>query len=362
VRLGFDASVERQAPNAGTARYARELLSHMARGTPEGDVLVALDGWPRWRTESELARPFRRAVNLASDVGWLTAGSLARAARHGLDAWFGPANAAPWILPRPVVVTIHDVNLLSVPQAYDAGFVRYASRGMRIAAKRARLVITSTDWTRHQISDRLGIEAARVRTVYPGLDHLPTTAGLPSSLGVPRPYALFVGQTEPHKNVKLLIEAWRAGVPGDLHLVVAGTPGRDHDRLTDLTDRARLSDRVHFTGLLDDATIAALYADAQMFLFPSLAEGFGFPPLEAMARGVPTAVSDIPVLAEVTRGAARLFDPHNAQALAGLIGELHDDPDLRGRLSKSGRSVADGYRWASAAAEVWQAVHRAVGG
>jgi len=362
VRLGFDASIERQAPHAGTARYARELYVHMAAGRPDGDELVRLEGWPRWRPTSGRARPFRRVVNLTTDIGWLTGGSIAAAAARSLNAWFGPANSVPWLLPRPTIVTIHDVNLLTVPETYDPGFVRYATTSMRIAARRAARVITSSEWSRDQIIGHLGLDPARVSTVYPGLDHLAAVAESAPLFYVPRPYALFVGQTEPHKNIELLIDAWRVGVPQDLQLVVAGPPGRDADRLDELVTHRGLADRIRFTGLLNDSTLAWLYSHAEMFLFPSLAEGFGFPPLEAMARGIPTAVSDIPSLAEVTRGGAHLFDPHDPAALARLITEISEDREGRHARSESGRRITDTYRWSTAAALVWGHVHKAVRG
>jgi len=260
------------------------------------------------------------------------------------------------------VVTMHDVNVLAVPESYDPGFVRYATTSMRIAASRARRVITDSDWSREQLLNHLDLEPGTVRTIYPGLDHLAATSESAPTFYVRRPYALFVGQTEPHKNVGLLLDAWRVGVPEDLHLVVAGPPGRDAKRLNDLVERTGLTDRVHFTGLLDDSTLAWLYSYAEMFLFPSLAEGFGFPPLEAMAHGIPTAVSNIPILAEVTRDGAELFDPHDAEALAVTIHRIREDRQRRATLADAGRRVAAGYRWATAASAVWQEVRLAIAG
>lgn len=360
MRLGFDTSILRHAPHAGTARYARELLPRMTDAQPPGWQVIAVAGWPRWRPEQDWARGARRAVNLAIDVGWLAGGALAAAASARLDAWFGPANSLPWLMPRPGIVTIHDTNVLSAPTTYDRAFVRYATATMRMTVRRARRIVTDSRASRDQLIGWLDVDPAKVRSVYPGADHLAMIEPAASDLGLPRPYALFVGQTEPHKNVGVLIDAWRAGVDARLHLVIGGPPGRDDERLRQAVGRSGLGNRVHFTGLLDERNLARLYSDAHLFLLPSLAEGFGFPPLEAMARGIPTAVSSIASLVEVTRDGALRFDPRDPAGIAHLVNEMSDDPQLRERLSSAGRRVASAYRWTATAAEIWEEVRHAV--
>jgi glycosyltransferase involved in cell wall biosynthesis len=123
-----------------------------------------------------------------------------------------------------------------------------------------------------------------------------------------------------------------------------------------------LRGRVHFVGLVEESRLARLYADAHVFLLPSLAEGFGFVPLEAMARGVPTAVSTSGSLPEVTDDGALHFDPHDAPALADLIHRMSDDAELRQRLARDGKRVAERYRWSTTASAVWEEVRRAFEG
>jgi glycosyltransferase involved in cell wall biosynthesis len=359
MRLVIDMTVARQAPHAGTARYAREVLAAMAAAPPRGAQLIPVSGWPRLQSSDRL-RPLRRVANLGVDVGWLTTGALAAARRHRADAWFGPANLLPPALPRPMVVTIHDVNFLTMPGMYDRGYTRYATRAFRLSARRATRVVTGSHAARNEVVARLGVDPARVSVVYPGVDHLAATEAAADDLGLPRRYALFVGQTEPHKNVGLLIEAWRAGVPNDLDLVICGPPGRDDERLRRLAAAPELRARVHFTGRLDDASLARAYQDARVFVFPSLAEGFGFPPLEAMARGIPTAVSNAGALPEATAGGAQLFDPHDAAALAEAVTRLETDSNLRARLQTDGRKVAARYTWAATAAALWEEARQAV--
>ncbi|HUP83069.1 MAG TPA: glycosyltransferase family 1 protein [Candidatus Limnocylindria bacterium] len=359
MRLVIDMTVASQAPHGGTARYAREVLAAMTGAPPPGAQLIPLNGWPRWRSNQRL-RPLRRVANLGLDVGWFTTGALAAAARHRADAWFGPANLLPPTLPRPMVVTIHDLNFLTLPGTYDRGYTRYATRAFRLSARRATRVVTGSQAAREDIVAKLDVDPGRVAVVHPGADHLGTVEPATDDLDLPKPYALFVGQTEPHKNVGLLLDAWRAGVPDGLHLVICGPAGRDDERLRGLAGAADLRTRVHFTGRLDDAALARAYQDARLFLFPSMGEGFGFPPLEAMARGVPTATSTAGALPEVTAGGAMLFAPDDADALAVLVTRLATDPNLRSRLRAKGRKVAARYTWAATAAALWDEASQAV--
>lgn len=360
MRLAIDMTVVRQAPHAGTARYAREVLGAMSAGAPSGARLIPVSGWPRWRASARL-RPVQRVTNLVIDATWLAGGALATAARHRADAWFGPANVLPPALPRPMVVTIHDLNFLTVPGAYDRGYTRYAARTFRLSARRATRVVANSKSTRDQVIKLFDLDPARVSVVYPGADHLAAVKPTPLDLGLPSRYALFVGQTEPHKNVALLLDAWRAGVPEDLHLVICGPAGRDDAQLRARAAAPDLRSRVHFLGLLGDQELARVYEDAQLFVLPSLGEGFGFPPLEAMARGVPTAVSDVGPLPEVTAGGALVFNPADVDGLAALVTRLATDATLRMRLRDAGRVVAARYTWAATAAGLWEEVRQAVG-
>jgi len=171
-----------------------------------------------------------------------------------------------------------------------------------------------------------------------------------------------VGQTEPHKNIGVLIEAWRIGVPRGLHLVIAGRPGRDDERLRSIVGGDQsLRELVHLVGSVDEQRLARLYEDATCFLFPSRTEGFGFPPLEAMARGVPTAVANSSSLPEVTDRGALIFDPDDPQAVADICSRLVQDEAERARLATVGRVVAGRYVWRETALIAWKAVREVRG-
>ncbi len=166
MKVGFDLSILRH-PYAGTARYAEELLLAMKGGAEPGDRLVAYRGWPR------IARGHRwlRFVNLASDLSWAGLGIPSLVLRDRLKVWYSPSNIIPPLLWRPAVVTIHDVNFLLQPDAYERGYARYATAMIGRSARRARHVMTDSEFSRQQLMRAFGIPPERISVVYPGLDH-----------------------------------------------------------------------------------------------------------------------------------------------------------------------------------------------
>ena len=354
MKVGFDLSILRH-PYAGTARYAEELLLAMKGGAEPGDQLVAYRAWPRF------ARGHRwlRLVNLAADLGWTGLAIPGLVLRDRLSVWYSPSNIIPPLLWRPAVVTIHDVNFLLQPDAYERGYVRYATAMIGRSARRARHVVTQSEFSRQQLMRAFGIPPERITVVYPGLDHALAAIAVPEPMpGLPARYALYVGQTEPHKNVRLLLDAWQIEPPAGLSLVLAGAPGRDHAEIMDRASRPPLADRVVVLGKVTAGQLETVYAGATCFLMPSRAEGFGFPALEAMARGIPAAVANAGSLPEVTAGAAPTFDPDDAPGLAAIVAGIATDPDRRASLVAQGREVAARYRWSVAADAVWAIIHQ----
>jgi glycosyltransferase involved in cell wall biosynthesis len=356
MRLAYDHSVLRRPP-AGTARYATELLAAM-REQAAGDAIIVANGYPRMRRRGALRRPW----NLGTDLAWLTVGAMGVATRHRIDAWFSPANILPFGLRRPMVVSILDSNVVAARTHHDAGYAMYAARMFRSAGHRARAVLTLSNDARDRISADLGVPADRIVVAYPGIDHALRIEPGPFPSDVQRPYALFVSQTEPHKNVARLVEAWGLDVPRELGLVIAGPSGRGEAELLAAISRSPARSRIQRLGRVSDTALARLYTDASCFVFPSLAEGFGMPPLEAMARGVPTAVSSLPVLLEVTDGAALTFDPMDPESIAHAVTRMTEDSTLRDRLAVGGPAVASRYRWSGTAAIAWTAIRRATSG
>lgn len=246
------------------------------------------------------------------------------------------------------MVTILDVNFLASPGTYERTFVRYATWGFRRSIRVADRLTTISEYSRTSIAQHLGADPALFSVVYPGLDEPPA---VPSSAPpLDRPYALYVGATEVHKNVGILLEAWAAGSPGGLSLAIVGQPGRDHARLA--AQAGRMGGRVRLVGRATDEELERWYRHATVFLFPSRMEGFGYPPLEAMQRGVPVVASTSGSLPEVLGDAAIYHDPDDATALRRSVEQLTEDPNERDRCVASGYGQAARYRWSGTATQM----------
>jgi alpha-1,3-rhamnosyl/mannosyltransferase len=346
-------------PPVGSAGYAHTTMDKLAEHRPPDWEVVALTGWPRLDHGSNLPAALRRASNVALDIGWLGWGAPIEAARHDLDAWFTPASILPMTVPRPMVTVTHNLAFAIAPELFDPAYRRVAEALHRASVKRATRIIAPSEFLRRTVIERLGAHPDKVSVVPIGIDHLPAPAES-SGLAIDRPYALFIGQTQPHWNVGVLIDAWRSGVPEELALVISGAAGADDANLRRRAAAAGLEKRVHFTGLLPPDRLRALIRDARLFVDPGLAESFGKPAIEAMMLGIPCAVSDRGALPETTQGAALLFDATDPEQIVDAVTRLHTDQELRDRLAIEGPRVAGRFRWATSAAAYWDVVRAAV--
>jgi glycosyltransferase involved in cell wall biosynthesis len=270
-----------------------------------------------------------------------------------VDVVHAPSVAVPPRGRAPLVVTVHDAAAELFPEAFPARGLRFHRQGLAAAAARADLVITVSHAAAAEITERTPIPAERVRVVpngvdAPALDPAAAEAAR-ARLGLAgRPYVLWVGSLEPRKGVGTLVAAMAAlarrrggNVPAPRPLLVlAGYPGWLSDAVVDAADRAALGDDLVQVGRVAEADLWALYAGAELLAFPSVHEGFGLPPVEAMAVGTPVIASDLPVLREVGGPAARYVPAGDTDAWAEAIAGLLADPPAGGPAAAAGRERA----------------------
>jgi glycosyltransferase involved in cell wall biosynthesis len=281
-----------------------------------------------------------------------------------------PLNAVPLFLPNPYVVTIHDMSSLLFG-SHVAGW-RESMRLYRFrrGLVRAARVIVVSDATRRDVENLLGIPKKRVRLVYsaPDPQFFDVKAGLDTEetrrilerYQIKYPFILYAGRIRPHKNVPRLVEAF-AVVRGelenhpeyhDLRLIIIGDEITKHPEVRRAVIQTRMEQAVRFLGFVPFETLKVFYAAARAFVFPSLYEGFGLPPLEAMATGTPVVTSNVSSLPEVVGDAAMIVNPENVFDVARGIREVLLDEELRERLIRRGHEQLSSFSWRRTAEQV----------
>ena len=331
----------------GIGRYCLEL----ARGLPQylGDDLVFHRG----------GREIRDPEALLADSGTVTSRypfqrRLQRLRFRHLyhDALFHGPNYFLPACAETGVVTVHDLSVLRFPEMHPAERVRLFERRFSATLAIARHVIADTAWNRQELIDTLGLAPDRVSSVPLGISpafhpEANFQSLLPQGLAKGG-YGLCVATLEPRKGLLHALSAWSL-LPPSLRarfpLAVAGADGWPDPVTIAAIERAEREGWLKRLGYVEEALLPTLYAGARLFLFPSLYEGFGLPPLEAMACGVPAIVADRACLPEVTGGAAKLVDPLDAEALAGAIEVGLSDDRWRDQARAAGLARAAQFTW-----------------
>jgi glycosyltransferase involved in cell wall biosynthesis len=226
-------------------------------------------------------------------------------------------------------------------------------------ARAAEAVITPTEAVRREVCEHLGVPPSKVFAVHEAARECfrpmerGEAAGVLAELGIGGEFLLAVGTIEPRKNLLTLVRAFeeflRERPASGLRLVVAGGRGWLSGPLFESIERSPARERVVLAGYVPDEQLRALYSACAAFVYPSLYEGFGLPPLEAMSCGAPVVAGWTPAVAEVSGGAARLFDPRDHGQLARALLELLDDEPARRALSEAGLRRAAHFSWAHTA-------------
>ncbi len=365
-----------QHPSTGTGQYLTHLLGGLAaRGghdyrlfAPAG---VSADFGPGIPVQSWRARLPSRA-----DKVWQEQAGFPRfCLRERAAVAHVPHFAPPLWSPCPVVVTIHDLTTLLFPEYAGSLATRAYNALVASGARRAHVILADSEHTRGDIVKRLGVPPDRVQVVYlaaetrfsPVRDAAALTA-IRQRLGLPERYIYYIGGLNRHKNVDGLLTAYRSLIdrlPDAPPLVIAGSARSTNRRVfPDLAARAGelgLTGRVRFLGHVAEEDKAALYAAADLFVFPSLYEGFGLPPLEAMACGTPVVCSAAASLPEIVGDGGLLVNASDPGALAGAMEAVLASPDLQARLRAAGPAQAARFSWQRTAAGTVAAYERAAG-
>ena len=352
--------------NAGISRYIGQLLSHLGPRTKHRFVVFAneqLRHWEGWGAEHmALHASIWPTSQPAVRVLWEQLVLPWAAWRHRLDVLHCPLNIRPLATTVPCVLTIHDLSFERFPGRFHPVKQRYLAAFTRLSARRAAHVLTDSASTRDDVTRFYGIPAERMTVVYPGVDadftpirDTQVLADFRRRHGLEAPYILYLGTLEPRKNVDRLVRAFAAlvaaGGPDFRHrLVLAGGKGWDYQAIFRAIEGEGLEDRVLTPGYVPRAEQPLWYNAADLFVYPSEYEGFGFPVLEAMACGVPVITTRASSLPEVVGTAGCLVPPSDEAALTAAMAELLSRPEEAAALGAAGTVQAARFTWDRAAA------------
>lgn len=379
LRIGLNAhllALGETYRGAGINGYIYHLLRHLPHGEP------TIAGWPvefvAFLHDARFVAPPGLTVERSR---WNTAGPWRRIAweqtrlaalTRRLDLLHGLAYALPLACACPAVVTVHDLSFLRYPTAFRRLNRAYLSWITRVSIRKARRVIAVSESTRQDVIALCGAPADRVVAVPNGVaeEFRPAdraeVAAFRQRKGLPERFFLFLGTLEPRKNIERLLDAYAlflkdqgARAAAAPSLVIAGAKGWFYEAIFARVERLKLADRVFFPGFVPTAELPWWYRAADLFIYPSLYEGFGLPVLEAMACGTPVITSNASSLPEVAGDAALLVPPDDADALAAAMARVWHDRTLAAALQEAGLAQASRFSWQRTARETI-AVYRAV--
>ena len=373
MRIGLDGKILTLRAG-GTGRYAinltRAMLAEAAARRPDLEFVVFTGP----QTSREVMEEFRGACDecfLGAKSSVIRSLTLVPAAlrRLRIDVFHGMDHVGIPLLGRTgkYVVTVHDVIPLILPETFTPRHRLVVRMALARVRRKADLVVVPSHAVKRDVVRRVGFPADRVVVTPEGCEprFRPVRSdealrGAAARYGLPPRYVLAVGTLEPRKNLTALLEAFarlrRGGAVGpELRLVLAGARGWLDEPIFRTVRALGLEAAVHFPGFIDDDDLPAVYSGAALFVFPSLYEGFGLPPLEAMACGVPVVTSNVSSMPEVAGDAALLVDPRDVDGLAAAIVRVLRDEELRDRLRGAGVARARRFSWEATARQTLDA-------
>ena len=364
MKLGIDGRELQAGVRTGIGRYLREVLR--ALGLRRWDCIVYGD--QSTTLPQDLAHlPLKRLV--APWTSWWDQITLPASLRaDGVTVFFSPYYKSPLRTPCPTIITIHDLLFIGYPGAnrpfHDCAMTHLA----KLYADRASSIVADSEYSKQSIVDRLSVDQSKVTVVPVGLgpEFHPTTVQpeLLACYGITNPYILTIGNFMPHKNLRRLVQAFAqlpAGLRSRYQLVLAGRESGESSLLRREAAILQVEARLLFPGPIHDEHLPMIYSGAELFVMPSLEEGFGLPALEAMACGTAVVASNRASLPEVVGTAAALCDPTDRESMTAAMRQVLEDRSLRDYLGQKGLERARHFTPDHTAGQVLHVIERAAG-
>lgn len=284
-----------------------------------------------------------------------------------LDVFFSPTHYGPLFTPCPEIISILDVSYKHFPELFTAKDKAQLAVWGKYSLAHSKRIITISHSSKDDIIEEYHVAPSKVDVVHLGIKEMANRMSSEESKKivekheVKKPFLLFVGTLQPRKNIARLIEALSLLKDKEVDMVIIGRRGWQFEEILEAPMKFGVTDRVHFLENISDAELPAFYEECELFVMPSLYEGFGLPVLEAMKYGAPVAASDISSLPEAGGNAAIYFNPEDSADIAKKIEKVLDDKNLRPEMIKKGHEQVKKFSWEKAAREVLD-VFEEVGG
>lgn len=359
MRIGINALYLLPGKVGGSETYVRNLVKWLPRAAPSNEYVVFINRESAGVFESlapgaKIVECPVNATNRAFRILWEQIALPFQAAKHRIDILLSAGMTAPFFSPVPSVVVIYDLQHINQPENFNRWYLLFLKSIIYLSAKRSAGVITLSRKSKEDIERYYNIRPGNIGVTYMASDSeafykrgAAEVASVRKKYGLPESFILYIASSLPHKNYIRLLAAFKS-VRGTLRgtkLVLIGARDYGHDAIAAKISELGLTDDVIFLGWLPFEDIPLIYSASELFVFPSLHEGFGIPVVEAFACGVPVVCSKIEPLAEVAGGAAYLVDPLSPDDMAGGMLKVIMDGPLRERLIRDGLKRAAHFSW-----------------
>jgi len=360
MRIGIDARMI-QGPFTGDSTYWRGLIAGLSHLKSNDEFVLYLDANLPTGNVTLADNMTVRFVRASSWRLW-SAVAFPLALRKDRVDVAHVQYAIPPLMPCPVVTSIHDVSFKRYPEFFNTKDRFILDVGVRFALKRASRILAISEYTKREIIDLYRVPPQRVSVIYPGVDEqftpddrLASRTFIEEKYGINSPIILTLGVIQPRKNLPTLVKGFaklKASQEFEHKLVVAGKYDWKEQGLIGLVEELELTQDVLFIGYVPYEDLPALYRAADVFVYPSVYEGFGLPPLEAMACGTPVVTGNRSSLPEVVGEAGIMVDPYDPEAFALAMWNVLSSESLRAEMSQAGLNQAAKFSWDKMATEV----------
>ncbi len=368
--IGLDASRANKKEKTGTEWYSYYLIQELKKIIPAQIRVILYSKEPLTNGLEKLPAHWQsRVLHWPPRLLW-TQIRLSLAMLNPLtrpDLLFIPAHTIPLCHPRKTILVAHDIGFEKMAKLYSGRELDYHRWAMRYAVKKAQQIITVSHFSQKEIIDFYHLPEKKIAVVHNGFaknNYYPLTPSakdqtILNKYRLQRPYLLFIGRLEEKKNIPTLIEAFaefKKKVKIPYQLVLVGQPGYGYLKIEAKIYKLGLKDSVIEPGYLPPEDINLIMNQAELFVFPSLYEGFGIPVLEAFSAGTPVVCSQIPPLQEVGGEACQYFDPQDKKAMADTIFSVLNNQPLKEKMRATGTARLAHFSWSKCAAETWKVI------